>query len=213
MAAVDRCRICLKSLGFIGTSEDDGIDGNDQDNIIDGLTGDDQLDGGGGNDTYIYRAGDGNDFISEGSFDGQFYGANSPFDKIQFVDLASSDVMFSRQEGDGTTLLVSITSTGEQITINGHLAAVNAGIELFEFTDKTITAQEVLELLGNDDVEGSEFDDYLVGGFTNDNFDPGEGDDYIETGGGNDVIHIGANSGNDTVSGYSQGLLGTKIRS
>lgn len=80
---------------------------------IQGGKGDDVIEGGGGSDSFIWYKGDGNDQISDSS--SIFFNSTaSDIDTLYLKDVMPGEVSFSYQ---GNTLLVSINSTGEVITV------------------------------------------------------------------------------------------------
>jgi Ca2+-binding RTX toxin-like protein len=115
-----------------------GTDGNDQitspmwgsAEIFNGGKGNDFLDGTAGSDTYLYASGDGSDEIDDdvGFLD------DGNVDALKLTDLNSSDIALSR---DGDNLKVTITATGDVITIDNQFADPDAGfgIEEIDFAD------------------------------------------------------------------------------
>ncbi len=98
--------------------------------VFNGGKGDDFLDGTAGSDTYLYASGDGSDEIDDdvGFLD------DGNVDVLKLTDLNSSDIALSR---DGNNLKVTITSTGDVITIDDQFRDSNAGwgIEEIDFAD------------------------------------------------------------------------------
>jgi Ca2+-binding RTX toxin-like protein len=145
---------------YRGTDRADNIKASELDDTIVGGKGDDILEGWRGSDTYIWRKGDGNDQISDFSstFDGPS-GAN--VDTLWLQDVEAGDVSYSYH---GSTLLLTINSTGEIITVPNFLSGVTDlrtsaganeyGIDVIKFADgSTVNRQQItysagLEYLG-----------------------------------------------------------------
>ncbi len=192
----------LNGAGFddnlLGGAGDDKLYGKDGDDTLTGGTGDDFLRGDAGNDTYVWSKGDGNDTINDG-------GASlAEVDRLTLTDVTPDDVKLTRANG-GEHLTITILSTGEVITdqYRYHNTSRGYGIEVIEFADGTIWAlDEIMSQIttegdaGNNTLNGTDFDDNLLGGAGDDTLDGGEGDDILDGGDGNDTIY--GRSGNDT---------------
>ena len=83
-----------------GESGDDTLFGGEGDDLLIGGSGNDLLDGGRGNDRYVYRAGDGNDRITES-------GDPKGFDILQVEAFNDSDLWLTQRDDD---LIVSFNS-------------------------------------------------------------------------------------------------------
>lgn len=116
----------LASSPTYGTPGADTIYGTSSADIIDGLAGNDALAGGDGGDIYVYKAGSGNDTVTE-------TGAGTGTDVVKLVGLNSSDVTFSRT---GDDLFIRINSTGEALKVLSQFDGTN-GIEQILFADGT----------------------------------------------------------------------------
>ena len=77
-----------------GAGGSDTLTGNSGDDVLDGGTEVDTLIGGDGNDTYVWRRGDGADFIDDNGGTGTF------FDTLLFEDVLSDAVDLERNSGD-----------------------------------------------------------------------------------------------------------------
>ncbi|WP_245008838.1 calcium-binding protein [Pseudovibrio brasiliensis] len=200
----------------------DGGDGNDtiygnagNDTIIGGA-GDDFLRGGTGNDVFIWGAGDGNDFVSEGYDHGS--------DRLKLRDLNASDLQFTQSLTNPRDYVITNKTTGETVTLelsyreNG--AGKNQGVNFIEFADGTVWDQNTMRahavLLGTsaDDVitgddhygeriDGGDGDDTINGLRGNDTITGGAGDDLLRGGSGNDIYVFERGFGQDEVSDSS----------
>ena len=111
----------------IGGEGNDIVDGFDGDDILFAGKGNDTLDGGRGLDTFVFRAGDGQDTVTDTD------GAN---DVIKFTDIASSQITITKNNNN---LIIGFNDkngnpTTDQITITNQLVSNNI-IETLEFTD------------------------------------------------------------------------------
>ncbi|BCA56518.1 hypothetical protein W02_36580 [Nitrospira sp. KM1] len=100
------------------------------------------------------------------------------------------------------SLLIRYGSEGGELHIEGfnpNDAYANPGIGTFEFTDRTLTYQQLIDL--GFDVSGTEGDDLLTGSSATDRMKGFGGNDTLSTGLGNDVLEGGI--GNDTLVGGS----------
>ncbi|MGQ0685617.1 calcium-binding protein [Bradyrhizobium sp.] len=135
---------------YRGTDRTDTIQASELNDTIEGGNGDDILEGWSGSDTFIWRKGDGNDQISDAS---SKVGnpSNSDVDTLWLQDVEAGDVSYSYQ---GQTLLLTINSTGEILTIANFLSGVTDlttgaganeyGIDLIKFADgTTIDRQQI----------------------------------------------------------------------
>src|SRR5205807_1590961 len=97
---------------------------------LDGGTGNDLLRGGTGSDTYIYRLGDGTDYLDDES------GSTSETDVLRLLDLNPSDVTLSRS---GVHAILTVNSTGDTITLDEQFySSAFWGIERIEFAGGTV---------------------------------------------------------------------------
>jgi Ca2+-binding RTX toxin-like protein len=205
---------------LIGLAGNDILTGRGGDDILIGGAGDDVLSGGGGNDVYRFTAGDGHDIVREYS-DG-FNGWGGA-DTLEFgAGIAPGGVAIS-QADNGWDLVLTVTATGESVTLDGDVNSPDDRIERVVFADGTIWthAQMMAVLLagtaagdtlygsydsetvsggaGNDMIEGRAGDDVLIGG---------AGDDLLTGSGGNDIYRFARGDGADIVREYSNGFNG-----
>ncbi|MEO1766759.1 putative Ig domain-containing protein [Thiobacter aerophilum] len=111
-----------------------------------------------------------------------------------------------RFERAGDDLLVRIADTEDRLTIRRFFADEAAVVEFFDFSDGSLSADEVragllLGTEGNDHIIGYATDDTLSGGTGNDRLDGGDGSDtYVfARGDGRDVIADSGTAGEDVI--------------
>ena len=182
---------------------DDKLYGNNGDDILRGEAGNDRLYGGSGNDTYLIAKGDGNTTINN-------YDANtSSHDVVRFIEgITPQDIITSRY---GNSLLLTIKSTGEKVTVGNFFSRRDYEIDAVEFADKTVWNTDVLKqqvlipTVGDDYIVGYDSDDTISGGAGNDRLYGGLGNDTLHGGVGNDILKGGTgddilygDAGNDT---------------
>lgn len=129
-----------------GNEKDDRLFGGSGDDLLEGGSGKDFLGGGWGNDTYIFRAGDSWDTISDG---GSTTGDAIFFDS----SISFEDVTFERVLGEAHIDVIT-SGVGDRVRIMNQLNSPNSnvasvrGIETFNFNDEVIlTAESVLDIL------------------------------------------------------------------
>ncbi len=142
-----------------GGSGDDYLYGNDGDDVLDGGAGNDWLYGGNGNDTYIFGTGYGNDTIED-------WGGSST---VVFKDVSSDDVTVSNLWD--STLVMTVTSTGDTLNINGYkwnqdgytfefadgvTGTVNRDTWELELNQPTETAESITETVENNSVSAAD---------------------------------------------------------
>ncbi|QGX99247.1 calcium-binding protein [Roseovarius faecimaris] len=177
-------------------SGNDTLLGSGANEMLDGRGGNDSLSGRDGNDTLI--GGGGNDILEGGNgTDRAVFDVELSF--VTFTELNGGQILVSSAEGNDTV----------------------SSVELFEFTDATLTQADVIALAnsggpgitqvgndGNDTFGGSSGDDVIAGGGGNDSLSGGlgsdniagsVGDDTVDGGFGND--NLGGGEGNDSVLG------------
>ncbi|MBR1190231.1 calcium-binding protein [Bradyrhizobium sp. AUGA SZCCT0160] len=103
------------NVWYRGTDRGDSIFGSDLGETIQGGKGDDILDGWKGSDTYIWSKGDGNDQITDANFN------DGDVDTLWLKNVSANDVAYSYH---GSTLLLTIKSTGEILTVPQFFAGV-----------------------------------------------------------------------------------------
>jgi Ca2+-binding RTX toxin-like protein len=154
---------------------------------IDGGLGNDRLEGFSSNDTYVFAAGYGADTVLD--TDGS--------DRIEFVNLNSDDVSFSRTALD---LIITIDGSGDQIILENQYVRENQqrfAVEIFQFDDRardyTDFNPEDIDLVGTsagEVIEGSNFAEKIDGRAGDDTLIGRDGGDiYVfDVGYGADVI-------------------------
>jgi len=117
-----------------GLAGNDNLSGNAGNDTLDGGAGNDQLQGGAGDDWYLFRAGNGDDMISN------YVSGGAGEDRIVFENLNFADVEFTIDNGD---LVCTITATGESIAVDYWTYGVDYKVDLFVFADMTRTAAQI----------------------------------------------------------------------
>ncbi|SFN07148.1 calcium-binding protein [Nitrosomonas communis] len=211
-----------------GGNGNDVLEGGDGTDMLYGGSGDDTLSGGAGandyltgdigNDIYLFAAGEGNTSINN------YDTSVGRHDVLRFMEgINPGDVTVTR---DSSNLYLTLTSTGEKITISSYFYqdAANAYVlDAIEFSDGTswdvaAVKQKALQgtigadnltgfatndtidgLEGNDSLNGAAGNDTLLGGAANDTLTGSDGNDVLEGGDGTDILYGG--SGDDTLSG------------
>ncbi|WP_422365617.1 calcium-binding protein [Pelagibius sp.] len=171
-------------IGFFGTD------------IMDGGAGNDYMEGGNGGDIYVFGTGSGVDVIYDN--------ASSIFadegDQVVFTDdIAPEDVVLSR---DGSSLIVNLTGSDDQLTIQGQFGWNNLGsrlqeIESFAFADGTVWNAWDIQLIL---LQGTAGDDNLLGFYSSDTLDGGAGNDTLAGGDGSDTYVFDVGYGHDQIS-------------
>ncbi|MFC3321665.1 calcium-binding protein [Mesorhizobium cantuariense] len=168
-----------------------------------------------GNDTFIYRHGDGNDFIVDGSH------STTEVDTLRLIDIDSDDVELSRV---GDDLLVKDLVTGQIITnarFYWSFSSTNHSIDRIEFADGVVWDRAAM--LAKAWYRGTNTNDTLQSGqdTMDDTFIGGIGDDIhvsapqnwqaYNPGGmnGNDTYIYNLGDGNDLIVDGSRSLQET----
>ena len=112
---------------MIGTNTVDRIQGLAGADTLVGGGGADVLSGGVGNDTFIFSLGDGQDEITDGKL------GDADVEIIEFTNVASTDVSFSRP--DGTDDLVLAYGIDDKVTVDGFSEPGTATMAQFFFSD------------------------------------------------------------------------------
>jgi Ca2+-binding RTX toxin-like protein len=170
----------------LGTASDETIVGSAGDDVIDGLAGNDLLQGGSGGDTYLYRAGSGNDRIEDTSSD-------PGIDQLKLVDLNSADVELTRV---GNDLIVRIIESGETVTAAEQF--VGHGVEQIKFANGTIWDRTDIQTHAI--IFGTSGADTITGTDASETFNGLGGDDSLGGAAGSDTYIFGVGSGNDTIT-------------
>ncbi|WP_281405084.1 calcium-binding protein, partial [Rhizobium sp. FKY42] len=179
--------------------------------VLAGL-GNDVVNGGGGDDTYVYARGDGNDTITEDSWNGYN-------DKLVFTNINPTDVSLS-YVGTELTITIAESAAGAgdagSVKLVGTLIQDNGrGVENIVFADGTTwnaamiraKAIEAKQTAGNDTIVGFNAAETYTGGL---------GNDVVNGGGGDDTYVYARGDGNDTITedswnGYNDKLVFTNI--
>jgi len=195
-----------------------GGKGNDQlsglnvgDDTFVGGEGNDIMFGGYGNDTYIFKKGDGQDSISEGSDKPQGQERNN--DVLKFYGLDAKNVHFSLVTDESTpenyeNLLISFSDTSDTVKIDFFRVKDTAACKAFQVdsiqfvnpdgvVNTTFTAAQIesMVMTANDKLTGTAGNDSLFGFGGIDILNGGAGTDFLYGGAGNDFLTGGA--GND----------------
>ncbi len=219
---------------LFGGADHDVLFGGAGNDTFSGGTGDDELNGGLGSDTYLFAAGDGQDYITETT------DAGTVNKIVLAAGIATSDVTLAHD--DNSNLVINIGSAGDRITVGGYYGD-GGKIQEIDFADGTVwtqatfaavpfnsstedsdfinggTGNDTIHALGgNDIVVGHEGDDQLYGEAGDDFLEGNSGDDHLYGGDGNDALFgdIGFGiffAGNDYLDGgdgadHMQGGLG-----
>ncbi|MDP3090492.1 MAG: calcium-binding protein [Nitrospira sp.] len=232
-------QLAQKGFDFIGTPDSDvllGTDlsdtmrGNAGADILIGLSGNDFLDGGIGND--VLNGGAGNDVLVGGAGDDQLYGGTG-HDTYQFnsgdgIDSISDVIAVG--ESNQVTFGAGITPDslkmttvfgqvlvrpgaafeGVQIGANGSDVLGAHAVDRFEFADGTVLAYADLVARGFD-IDGTVFDDVLIGTNVVDRFRGGLGDDRLGGGAGNDSYFFNTGDGVDTIADTASAGAGNEV--
>ncbi|KIC41891.1 hypothetical protein RA27_00255 [Ruegeria sp. ANG-R] len=192
----------------LGTSADERLDGGYWGDTFDGGLGNDTLVSGptfeddDAAETFLYRAGDGNDWIFD---DNRSFDAD---DRLVFLDLNQADIQLSRS---GHTLRIDILPTGEVINVaNQFYRSYEArGIERIEFEDgSSINGRQAIANLahirgdsGNNTLSDPGYGGVLVGEEGNDLLRGGYGDHeyWFSAGDGADIIDEHVTTGSDSI--------------
>lgn len=192
----------LQQTWVTGSSSRDNLQSNEVwDQTFDGGTGDDVIVSAStrgaanqgtanGNDTFIYRSGDGNDLIFDGSH------SQSEIDRLLLSDLNPDDVELSRI---GLDLHVRVLATDHVIINEGfywNWSSAGQGFDRIEFADGTIWDRAQMQTRAW--YRGSPTADTLQSGAgLADTFDGGLGDDLIISAEARGSSNLGGANGND----------------
>ena len=184
------------SLG--GDSGDDVLHGNEGNDRLYGGAGHDTLDGGAGDDhleggnfesdTYIFRAGHGNDTVTD-------YGYNDEqADTLRFEGAQAEKAAFARE---GNDLVVKAYGSDDRVALKDYFYSDNYSRYHFQFEDSKMGREDIIKKAF--DFTGTENNDRINGWYSDDTIHGGVGDDTLYGHGGNDTLH--GDSGNDGLSG------------
>lgn len=179
---------------YIGTNEID---------FLDGGAGDDILIGGNQTDIYSFGIGYDHDIIKE-----QMENVlHEDHDQVVFgAGITPQNITLSR-DGNSDDLILKITGTNDQLTVEGQFSATYAGqsdvhwfnrVEIFSFASRHYFdwADIMRMLLAQGKTDG---DDILYGFSNADILDGGAGDDFLQGGNENDVYMFGFGYGHDRI--------------
>ncbi len=189
-------------LARSSTSGDDHIIGYYTADRLDGGAGNDRLEGGDGQDTYVFGRGHGHDVIYDYSLFG--FDRDNQADSVVFGSgVLPTDVTYARV-GNGDDIVLTITDTGETLTIEKQNNRWPTGpgqheIEEIRFADNTVwTAARIrTDLMSTQATSGN---DSIYGFFDDNVLDGGAGDDYLEGREGSDTYHFDVGYGRDTIN-------------
>ncbi|NJL70544.1 MAG: cadherin-like domain-containing protein [Candidatus Competibacteraceae bacterium] len=175
-----------------GTAADDTITGTSARDVFDGLAGSDAISGGTGSDVYHWRAGSGNDVITETS--------SGDTDEVRLLGLSAADVTLSRS---GSDLVITNNATGEVLTVQNQFSASNYGVEQLTLVDGTSWGRSQIQAAAW--FRGTDGNDSISGSSSADTFDAIAGDDTLSGSSGSDTYRWGAGYGNDRIIETSSG--------
>lgn len=206
----DREAMALNAA-IAGTSGNDAIFASPETGAtIDAKAGNDTIHSFYGADTVIFRAGDGDDVFTNSSGNG---------DTLVLENLDLADLTIVRDDRD---LIITVTATGDSMTIIDQYSPWASGFDTFVFeTDDPLTSFQIGLLAtplpvngtsGADYLEGTDFGDIINGSGGNDTIvgygsdlgdvlSGGAGHDDIQGGGASDTLN--GDDGNDTLTGGS----------
>ncbi|QKF71499.1 hypothetical protein CGEO_1201 [Campylobacter geochelonis] len=143
------------------------------DTII-GNKGDDVLSGGNGDDVYLFNKGDGKDIVSDNSI-------FSNHDIIKFIDVNKDEISLYKDKDN----LIIKYGENDSITIKGNFSNLANKIEFFEFKDKAISYNRLMQttpIEENLTIFGTSNDDTLISKANNSTLQGENGNDtYIIT--------------------------------
>jgi Ca2+-binding RTX toxin-like protein len=182
-----------------------------------------------------------NQGIAQGD-DSQYglYSGASDTDVIRFgTGITASDIVFSFDPNNSSTLTLSVAGTTDAIYLQGWRDEASRQIERFEFSDGAVWTSDTVPVppilgtdgddwltatSGRDVMSGNAGNDYLFGLGGNDIISGDAGDDYLSGGAGNDTllggdgndVRLSGEAGNDTLNagtggGVMAGGLGDDI--
>ncbi|MBS0182663.1 MAG: putative Ig domain-containing protein [Nitrospira sp.] len=185
-----------------GEAGNDSLEGEVGDDVLTGGIGDDQLYGGGGSDTYRFNIGDGFDSL----FDS---GPGSDTDTVVFGSgITSNSVSLSSQFGQ---IVINVGAGSDGIRFGSVFDVFGSQtIEQLQFVDGTSITYEDLVARGFT-IDGTEFDDVLIGTNLADRFQGGLGNDRVEGGEGNDSYFFNVGDGIDTIVDSASAEAGNEV--
>ncbi|MBW4491206.1 MAG: hypothetical protein KME12_25900 [Trichocoleus desertorum ATA4-8-CV12] len=166
-----------------GTVAEDLLNGSGGDDIIEAREGNDTLSGGLGNDDI--RAGDGNDTINAGLGNADRVDGGNGNDLL-IVDYSTSVSSFPMAPGLSLSSYIYPSNPG---SYSGSFSVYNSSTGQSNRVD--------FNNIERFQVEGSQFNDNLMGTMVDETINGNAGDDVVEAGAGNDTINGG--NGNDDI--------------
>jgi Ca2+-binding RTX toxin-like protein len=119
---------------LVGNSGNNTLNGGAGNDTINGAGGTDALTGGTGTDIYQYHAGGGTDTIDNASTD-------ALIDRLQFLDLASNQVAFSRSGNN--LVMTSVAVSTDKVTVTNWFSATANRLDFVNFTNVEKTAAQI----------------------------------------------------------------------
>lgn len=172
---------------FTGTTGNDTLSGTSGADVFDGKGGSDLAIGNGGNDTFVFNTGYGHLEINE------IY-AHGASPLLQLGAGITSSTLKVKATADGSGLVLTDGTAGDQITLDGALANSGTnGVAKVKFSDgTTLTATQLVqkEITG-----GSTGSDTLYGTSGAEKIDGKGGNDVVVGNGGNDTFVFNKNYG------------------
>lgn len=166
--------------GFAGSDDLQGLGGDDS---LDGGAGADLLNGGDGSDTYVYRAGDGADYVLNDD------PLATSIDTLRFdASVAPNGLRVMRSLTD---LLIDLPGASDQIRFGNWFVDGAHQIDRLEFADGTVWSQS--DLLNRMGTPTEDFD-WLVGASAADAISGLSGADWLYGLGGSDTLSGGADA-------------------
>ena len=189
---------------WTGTDSADTVWFTSADDVLDGRKGDDDINGAGGSDTFLWRKGDGNDTLGVTANVGDT-------DELYLLDVTPDDVEVAIDPDWASHITLTVTSTGEIITLTDQLGDGYEGsrFDQVRFADGTIWDFATLsEKAQTSDVPvatwtGTDGADVVWLGNSDDVIDAGKGDDDINGTGGSDTFLWRKGDGNDTLGVFA----------
>ena len=105
-------------------------------------SGNNVLEGGMGSDTYVFSKGHGQDIVSDNGDGALGSSRNGAMDTIKFTDVDFAEVKFAR---DSDHLIMFGYNGADKITIEYFFSHNNYRIDLFQFNDKTVSYNDIMQ--------------------------------------------------------------------
>ncbi|MEM8750673.1 MAG: calcium-binding protein, partial [Pseudomonadota bacterium] len=182
-------------LESAATGGSDVVQGSGRDETLTGGAGDDVLKGGAGSDFYIYRAGDGDDRISDllppfANFEDQ--------NRVELADYTPDDLVYVTRGGpESLDLVLRFTGERDRLIIENALSAEGDFSEI-RFADGTVWSADDMRSKALEGAQ-TELGDNVYGFDGDDVFRSQAGNDVLLGGQGNDTYQFGKDSGHDRI--------------